>query len=404
MAAQAIEAEPIVFARAADNAGGLTVSVFSSVEAAEPVWRELETRAVMTPYQSHEWISAYCRAGFERFDAIAILVLSHKGKPIALAPFGVKRRFGVRMAQIIGMPISNCDALVYDPDHADELTAEALKSAFSSLHGSGVDIVSFHSYLAEWQGHANPLLGFKHAPAPNNFYTSTLESGDDPFIDQALPNKRRTNIRRSQRRLTEVLGDVSVRAAQSVEEIERVHAAFLEQRGKRFVQMGVENIFAQTPFQTLFRTLAIASLDQPVPTLRYHALYAGDEIVATSIGACTPTHYSQYINSTTDGPASKYSLMGVMLSALIDELRAKGITSFDMGLGDFDYKTDWTQVTTVYDSVIAVSPLGAIAAPLLLGARKAKRVIKQTPALWTIARAARGLKTRLRSGRGNHTS
>lgn len=401
MAVQAIANAPVTFAPAAENAGGLTVAVYPSLAAAEPVWRELETRAVMTPYQQFDWIDAYCKAGFDVPDTIAILVLSDKGKAIALIPLGVSRQMGVRQARIIGMPISNCDGLIHDPEYAGKLTSEALKSAFAALNdaGAGVDIVSFHCLLADWQGHANPLLHFPYAPAPNNLYITALETGESSFIEQALPHKRRTNIRRSQRRLAETLGETSVRMARSAEEIERVHAAFLDQRAKRFERMGVENIFADAPFQRLFRTLAIHSLGQPSPTFRYHALYAGEEIVATSLGITTASHYSQYINSTTDGPAAKYSLMGVMLSALVDELRAEGVISLDMGLGDFDYKADWTRATTVYDSVIAVSPLGGAAAPLLLAARRLKRTVKQTPALWKAARALLAFKARLRDGR-----
>lgn len=406
MAFQAAATEPTTLAPVAMGTAQLSFDVYSSLAAAEPVWRELETRAISTPYQKFDWINAYCRAGFDVPDTIAIVVLKDQGKAIALMPFGVSRQFGVRQARIIGMPISNSDALVYDPRYAPKLTVDALKAAFAALNhaGAGADIISFHSMLAEWQGHANPLMAFPHAPAPNNLYLTKFEFGPSSFIEQALPHKRRTNIRRSQRRLAETLGETSVRMARSAEEVERFHAAFLEQRAKRFERMGVENIFATAPFQKLFKTLALEALGEPSPTFRYHALFAGDEVLATSLGVTTATHYSQYINSTTDGPAAKYSLMGVMMSALVDELRAEGVISLDMGLGDFDYKADWTSATTVYDSVIPVSALGATAAPVLLAARKLKRTIKQNPALWSAARRVLAFRTRLRRGGDNHSN
>lgn len=396
MAVEAMSAEQSDLPHASLAAAGFSTSVFKSLEAAQPVWLELESRAVMTPYQRFDWIAAYCASGFEAPDTVAILVIRDGETPVALLPFGISTRFGVRIAQILGMPISNSDGLIYDPAYGERLTASVLRQAFGAL--AGVDIVSLHCLVPQWQGHANPLLALPHAPAPNNLYLGTLESSDSHFIDKALPHKRRTNIRRSERRLTENHGAISLHAAATVEDIEHIHSVFLSQRAKRFRQMGVENIFADAPFQALFRNLAIASLGQPAPAFRYHALYAGEEIVATSLGVATASHYSQYINSTTDGPASKYSLMGVMLSYLVDDLRTAGIVSFDMGLGDFDYKTDWTRATTVYDSVVPVSARGAFAAPMLLQARGFKRVIKQTPALWKLARGVLSLKTKLRSG------
>lgn len=88
--------------------------------------------------------------------------------------------------------------------------------------------------------------------------------------------------------------------------------------------------------------------------------------------------------------------MGVTLSLLVDQLRADGITGFDMGLGDFEYKTDWTHRQPVLDIVLPVSALGHVGAPLLRGARRAKRTIKQTPSLWKLARAAQSAMVGLR--------
>ena len=67
-----------------------------------------------------------------------------------------------------------------------------------------------------------------------------------------------------------------------------------------------------------------------------------------------------------------------------------------MGLGDFDYKTDWTHRRPVFDIVLPVSALGHGAAPLLRGARAAKRKIKQTPSLWKLARTAQSAMVGLR--------
>jgi CelD/BcsL family acetyltransferase involved in cellulose biosynthesis len=123
--------------------------------------------------------------------------------------------------------------------------------------------------------------------------------------------------------------------------------------------------------------------------LRFHALYAGDDIVATCCGAYAGNHYSQYINSTADGPAARFSLMGILVAELIDELIADGITSFDMGLGDFDYKRDWTEPVAVFDAVVPVTLAGSLALPVLDLTRSAKRLIKQNPALWKLAQGAR---------------
>jgi CelD/BcsL family acetyltransferase involved in cellulose biosynthesis len=324
------------------------------------------------------------------------MVLTQAERPVALIPFEIVNRFGVRIAQIIGMSISNGDGLVFDPGAASALTPENLRKCLKELPA---DIVNFHCVARQIGAVANPLAALGGSPAPDHFYVNEFAPGDAPYIEQSLPRKRRTNIRRDQRRLEEGFGALRLHRAETEAEVDEILAIFLDQRGKRFIQMGVENVFARTSFQRLFRSLAISGLGQPRPSMSLHALYAGDRIVATSVGTFGPNHYSQYISSTDSGDAARYSLMGVMLSLLVDALRSDGITGLDMGLGDFDYKTAWTGRETVFDIVVPISAPGQLAAPLLRAARTVKRRIKQTPALWRAARSVQSALTGLRQGR-----
>lgn len=388
----------VVARESAGSAPTLEVDAVTSLEAIEPVWRALEARAAFTPYQRFDWIAAYLASGFE--PGISPVFVTFRSGPeiIALLPLSIKRRFGLRIGQIVGMPISNGDSLVFDPRRSHLLTREALAAAFRMLAGKGVklDLLSLHAMPATVMGHPNPLMAFKTAPGPDHYYFNTLTPGTKPYIEESLPHKRRTNIRRSMRRLEEGFGPLRLHRAASAEDVEIIQTEFIRQRGIRFRQMGVENIFANAAFTRFFRDLSVASLGDPRPAVSMHALYAGETILATSIGTYGPSHYSQYINSTTDGEAAKYTLMGVTMSFLVDEMRGAGVSTFDMGLGDFDYKTDWTNREVVYDCVIPVGPLGAIGAPALRGLRALKRTIKQTPLVWKMARKVLALKARLK--------
>src|SRR5690606_37239983 len=93
----------------------------------------------------------------------------------------------------------------------------------------------------------------------------------------------------------------------------------------------------------------------------------------------------------TEGPAVKYSLIGILLHELVEELREEGITSIDIGLGDFAYKELWAEKQTVHDGAVALSGKGRLAAPLWLGLRRLRRTIKQNPRLFKLAKRFRGL-------------
>ncbi len=365
--------------------------VFDSIEAAAPLWRRLEQTAVFTPYQSFDWVSHWVAAQREPGQLAIIAVLDGE-EPVALLPLQIRRSLGLRRAALIGTEVGNSDWLMMTPALAERLDAHGLAWLLKDLAqvAGGIDILALHDQPARWRGLDNPFLTLPHQLGPDHFYLGQRQANDsfDRFDD-----KRLANLQRRKRKLAELLGPVELRMATTPEEIDRVHVAFLEQRALRFAQQGIANIFAEPHFVRFMRSAAIASLGSAAPACAFHALYAGESIVATSFGTFAAGHYSQYINATAAGEAAKFRLIGILMHELFADWARRGATSIDMGLGDFDYKTDWTVAQTAYDSVIPLSPLGRLAAPLQLGLRAAKRAIKQNPQVFDLYKR---LRSRLR--------
>ena len=366
----------------------LSFTVMTSMEAAEPIWRRLETEAVLTPYQRYDWIRQVLASRGQR-PQLAIIIIEQHGAPVALLPLEVERWMGIRRATIVGSDIGNADWMIVAPQAANSLTPKAILRALNAASDAvdGIDLITLRALPESWEGVANPLLAFPHQPTPEHFYFA-------PLAAKRLTSKRLSNFERARRRLAESYGPVRLRRASTPGEIDLIHAEFLRQRGNRFAQMGVRNIFAEPRFRRFFRDAARDGLVHKRPVLALHALYAGDTIVATSIGTYSGTHYSQYINSTTDGPAARYSLMGLLMLLFLEELAADGIVSIDIGLGDFDYKLDWADKQPAWDAALPLSVKGRAAAALILSARGIKRAIKQHDRLWALARKIRGALAR----------
>lgn len=385
-------ADPIAVATRFD------VAVHRELDSVEAIWRSLEQRGTLTPYQRFDWIAALIAAGAEDAGRIAIAVIRRDTRIVGLLPLRLVRRGGLVRAHILGSKQSNADWLVSEEGFAP--TATELQTIFTrvSLAVGGIDLLALSNLPRRWQDKPNPLLALDHAPAASNLYTATIGPTPVPYIEHRLSTKRRSNIKRGMRRLAEQHGAVRLVHVRDAETLDRVHAAFLEQRGARFDEMGVDNIFAKPPFPALFRDLAIASFDSERPALCLHALYAGEDIVATSWGLQSGTHYSQYINSTSAGPAARYSLMGILVAELMDALTTSGITTFDMGLGDFEYKVEWTEPQPVFNSLVPLTLKGRLAATAMAGRDAGKRLIKQTPILWRAAQWVRRAMFQLRIG------
>jgi len=365
------------------------VVVHGSLAEAEADWRAIEATGILTPYQRYDWIRALLESGLEREGRIAIVVVHDDARPVALLPLIVERRPGFSIARLLGSDISNSDWLAFVPD--TDISPEWLGWVLDEVRElvGTLDLVCLFNQPRQWADRPNPVLAIAADPGPNNLYTATIGPTPVPYIEHRLTHKRRGNIKRGERRLEEMLGKVELRRVTTSDELDRVHAAFLAQRGERFDQMGVGNLFAEASFVRFFKHLATEGFTEEHPALCFHALYAGEDIVATTCGAFAGRHYSQYINSTASGPAAKYSLMSILVARLMDELTTSGIETFDMGIGDFDYKQDWTAPEPLFDTLIPLTPAGHLAALGLKASQGAKRAIKQNPRLWGLAQSIR---------------
>lgn len=348
----------------------------------EAIWRDLETRGVHTPYQRFDWLHGLVAAKGEPAGRVVFAVITQHQRPVALLPLLISRRAGIVCARLLGAHQSNSDWLLAEPGfRPSAVQLHALLAGIARAAG-GFDILMLFNQPARWQGVNNVLLSLKHEPGPSHLYTASIENVPAPYVAHRLNNKRRSNINRGRRRLEEMFGPVRLVRVDDAAMLARTQDVFLKQRALRFDSMGIANVFAHAPFPQLFAALASAGFGQERPALSAHALLAGDEIVATCWGVMAGTHYSQYINSTASGPASRFSLTAIMVAELMDELVAGGMTSFDMGLGDFDYKTDWTVPEPVYNSITPFTARGRLAAWVLRQRARLKRHVKQTPQLW----------------------
>lgn len=378
------------------QAASFAITIFESLVAAETAWRALEEHADITPYQRYDWLSGLVAAGAEPQGRTVIALIAQDDVPVALLPLLVEETLFYRRARFLGSEQSNSDWMMlakgFDP------SADALETIFALVaeKAGGFDLLLVQNQPPSWAGRDNPLLRLPHAPGASNLYKTTIGGTPLPYVEARIPAKHRGNLRRGRRRLEESSGPVRLVRVNDAALLERAHAVFLEQRSARFDEMGVDNVFASPMYRAFFRSAAEASFGAERPVVVCHALMSGEEIIATVWGATAGDHYSLYINSTTIGPASRFSLMGILISDLMDELVSAGFQTFDLGLGDFAYKQEWTDPQPAYHGIFPLTAKGRAAAYVLRQRGAIKRRIKQDPRLWALATNVRKTLFRLR--------
>ena len=169
----------------------------------------------------------------------------------------------------------------------------------------------------------------------------------------------------------------------------QVLSAFLAQKRLRMRALGLDNDFDNpTTVELLRRLLALDSVDEAPASLELHALFAGDRIVSIFGGFVGLSRLSGLIISFDfDRAVAMCSPGELLIIEIVRNAIPRGLTAFDLGIGEARYKSECCEtVEPLVDSALGVSTLGRLAAPAFLQARRAKRFVKQSPLLLSLAR------------------
>ena len=95
-------------------------------------------------------------------------------------------------------------------------------------------------------------------------------------------------------------------------------------------------------------------------------------------------------NTYTLSDNAKHSPGLILLRDIIDGYAAQNYRTFDLGIGSDDYKRQFCKDDeAIFDSFIALSARGRVAALGLSSLNRAKRIVKQNPALMQMAQRLR---------------
>src|SRR5262249_25635873 len=108
------------------------------------------------------------------------------------------------------------------------------------------------------------------------------------------------------------------------------------------------------------------------------------------------TCYYLVLSSYHDGELAKFGPGRAHLHELLRHAIDRGFRAFDFTVGDEPYKRDWSDTELkLYDYLAAATVRGWLVVAATAAFRRAKRIIKQTPALWRTFSKVRALAHRL---------
>ncbi|MGJ8570388.1 MAG: GNAT family N-acetyltransferase [Hoeflea sp.] len=372
----------------------LSATITSDPDEVRALWQALETDPAMTFHQSHVWVDAWTKGtGMEIF----LVTLEQDGSPFAILPLEIETVGGLKIARFAGTAYSNENTGLIDTKRrhpGEHVSASQLASALSRA-GLEADIVLFDKMTPETAGRL-PFAALPRVFHQNPSFQLPLFADFNAVLAQINGKRRRKKYRVSERRI-EAMGGYNHLTGETDGKALRLLNAFFAQKTTRLAAQGLPDVFADPGVRAFFHNLATTRDAEGKPGLELHGIelsggeHAG-EIISVAGLTIKDRHVTCQFGSINEDIAADVSAGEFLFYRMIERASAAGHQVFDFGVGDQLYKRSWCpQRTELLDCYLALNAKGRVAAPLIAGIIRVKRLIKTSPMLHRLAARLRGL-------------
>jgi CelD/BcsL family acetyltransferase involved in cellulose biosynthesis len=372
------------------------VELVGNMRDAETVWRGLEQSSQFsTPYQRFDFLSAWQRQVGDREGIRPFIVIAYDKdrQPLLLLPLGVKRESGVRVARFLGGKHATFNMALWRKDFVGTATATDLDALIAMVRAHAqADVLALTQQPRRWTDQPNPFALLPSQASANDCPLLTMEPGSPPAA--RVSNSFRRRLKGKERKLQSLPG-YGYRLATTDADIKRLLDWFFTIKPQRMAAQQLPNVFADPGIEDFIRDACATKLAGGGHAIDIHALECDDEVIAIFAGVADANRFSMMFNTYTLSGNAKYSPGLILMRDIIDHYAERGTTSLDLGIGSDDYKRLFCKDDEpIFDSFVPLSLRGKVAAAALSSLMRAKRLVKQTPALMQIAQRVRSVLRR----------
>ncbi len=368
-----------------------SIELVHDLAGAETIWRDLENaRQSCTPFQRFDFVQAWQRnvGTHEGLTSFIVIAYDAERRPLMLLPLALKHVYGARCASFMGGKHSTFNMALWDKDFAATATPadlEGLMAALSERHEA--DVLALHRQPSHWRGLPNPIALLPHQPSANDCPLLKMEPGAAPTT--LVSKSFRQRLKGKERKL-QALAGYRYHLATSDADVTRLLDWFFRIKPLRMAEQKLPDVFAEPGVEDFIRTACVAPVAGGNRVIDIHALECDEEVIAIFAGVADGHRFSMMFNTYTMSANSKYSPGLILMRDIIDYCAGRDYRALDLGIGSDDYKRLFCKDDEpIFDSFIPLSPRGKLAASVMSGLNRTKRLVKHNPALLEMAQKLR---------------
>ncbi len=142
------------------------------------------------------------------------------------------------------------------------------------------------------------------------------------------------------------------------------------------------NVFAETGVEAFVREACLARLASGHRAIDIHALTCDEEVIALFAGVADGVRFSMMFNTYTLSEHAHWSPGLILMRYIVDHYADLGYRAIDLGIGADSYKRLFCKTDEpIFDSFIALTMRGQLAAAMLSAVNRGKHLVKHSPAL-----------------------
>jgi CelD/BcsL family acetyltransferase involved in cellulose biosynthesis len=178
--------------------------------------------------------------------------------------------------------------------------------------------------------------------------------------------------------------------AETDAEITRLLDWFFAIKPQRMAEQGLPDVFAQRGVADFIRTACLTRLAGGGRAIDIHALACDEEIIAIYAGVADGRRFSMMFNTYTMSENARFSPGLILMRNIVDHYAERGYRTLDLGIGSDEYKRLFCKSDEpIFDSFVALSPRGGLAAGTMSALHRSKRIVKTNRMLLRLAQQLR---------------
>lgn len=310
------------------------IKIFDNIHDAElkAAWIKLEQDNDIFPQMYYEWIEPWVSLRFGS-RKLHIITVRLKDQIIAIAPFCIERKFGIKVLTSIPIHYGDKYEFIFS---SNSNVNELLKVVFTYIkkskdyHAVKINQITENSslfYFLKKSDFDEKLLTI----CPFSDFSNT--SFDEYLME--LNRKVRSDFRRRQKRLNEI-GTLTFETHSSSEYYKENQDTFREIYEKRWGD--IDKNLPGDVFYKCREESYVYCLDNNKALIV--VLKLDDRIIGYRLGFISDSCYFDW-KICFDKEYSKFGIGSIMTGRLIEKLKEDDINCINHGAGNYSYKRDW---------------------------------------------------------------